>query len=161
MLVLLLVGLSACRPRETELPIKTIGRYPFGQNGGLYMDREPTLVAITQAFEVAMLDDWIFEDPQEQLLKLDYDAYFAIVVFQGLKPGGGFGVQIDKVTRNENVVTAFAQFAEPAPGMETTAAEESPYHVVRVNKAGSWSQDITINLVVDEVVIATTTNYIP
>ena len=92
---------------------------------------------------------------------LDYDAYFVIAVFQGRKPTTGYDIQIERITRLESKVTIQARFSEPKPDAEKAPEETSPYHLVQVQKTGTWGRSITFSLVVDNVVVASLSHHVP
>jgi len=156
-----LLGLSACRPKEVDLPFETIEQGDWGNAGYAYEAHRPTLMVITRATEVMELDDWITLDAQTQLQALDYDAYFAVVVFQGWKATTGYKVQVDHIALSGNVINVHAQFLEPKPEEEKAPEATSPYHLVTVQRAKTWDQDITFNLVVDEVVVVSLSRHVP
>lgn len=156
-----LLGLSACRPKEIDLPFETIAQGDWGNAGYAYEAHEATLIVITQATEAMELDNWVTLDTQTQLQALDYDAYFAIAVFQGWKATTGYKVQIDRIALLGNVINVHAQFLEPKPEEEKAPEATSPYHLVRVQRAETWDQDITFNLVMDEVVVASLSRHVP
>lgn len=155
-----LLGLSACQSKEAKLPFETLDQGDWGNAGHAYEAQEPTLTVITQSTEVTELDDWITLHAQTQLQMLDYNTDFAIVVFQGWKPTSGYSVQVDRVTRRGDTVTVYAQFRRPKPEKEKADIARSPYHLVQVQKVGTWDQEITFNLVVDEVVVASLSRYV-
>lgn len=156
-----LLGLSACQPKEADLPFETIDQADWGNAGHAYEAQEPTLIVIAQPVDVAGLDDWIALDAQTQLQTLDYDTHFALIVFQGWKPTTGYSVQVDCITRRGDTVTVYAQFREPRPEEEKAPEVTSPYHLVQVQEVGAWGRDITFNLVVDEAVITSLSHYVP
>jgi len=160
-MLLLLVGLSACKPQQNDLPFDTVDQSDWGNAGHAYEAQEPALVVIAQPAEVTDLDDWITLDAQTQLQTLGYDTYFALIVFQGWKPSTGYSVQVNRITRREDTVTVYAQFQEPKPDEETGGEVASPYHLVQVRKVGIWDQEITFNLVVNKIIVASLSRYVP
>ena len=138
----------------------TIDQSDWGNAGHAYEDRDPALVIVTQPVEADNLDDWIALSAQTQLQALDYETSFAIAVLQGWKPTSGYSVQIDRIARRGNVVNVYVQFREPKPDAEKADESMSPYHLVQVQKLGDWDQDITFNLVVNDVVVISLSHYV-
>ena len=142
-----LAGLSACQPKEVDLPFETIERRDASGTGQVYKDKSPGLIVIATPEEAANLDALVTPEVQVQLQSLEYDAYFVIAVFQGRKPTTGYDIQ--------------ARFSEPKPDAEKAPEETSPYHLVQVQKTGTWGQSITFSLVVDNVVVASLSHHVP
>lgn len=183
LLVLLpMLVLSACQPRETELPAATTEKTDVGtprqsqetnlpfetieqklkaDMGPPYEAREPGLMVIARPEEVANLDDWVTEDAKTQLQMLDYDAYFALIVFQGWKPTYGYDIQIERLARLEDKVTIFVQLKEPRPDEVKLDTVTSPYHLVQVRKMDTWARDVTFNMVADGAIIVSVSHNIP
>jgi hypothetical protein len=159
-IVVILMMIAACGPRETELPFEMIEQADWGNAGSAYEAKEPALVVVAQPVEADRLDDWITLHAQTYLQNLDYETYFAIVVFQGWKPTSGYNVQIDRIARRGNIINVYVQFREPKPEEAKASEATSPYHLVRVRKVGAWDQDITFNLIVDEVVVTSLSHYV-
>lgn len=63
--------------------------------GELYEDRQPGVIVISTAEEVAKLDGRITPESLAQLQTLDYQKHLAIAVFQGWKPADGFDIPIE------------------------------------------------------------------
>jgi hypothetical protein len=143
--------------KEAELPFETLERQEISN----YQNKEPSLVVITKPTEVNNLDDWVVQEVRTRLQTTDYNAYIVIAVFQGWKPTTRYGVQIERITRKGKVVNIYALFSEPKPGEPTGDLATSPYHLVRVQKIGAWGQTTTFNLVVNDVIIISSSHYVP
>jgi hypothetical protein len=117
--------------------------------------------AVDASTEIVELDNLVAPTTLEHLHALDLDAHFVLVVFQGWKSTIGYGVRVDRITRRGDTVTVYARFREPKPDEEKGAMVTSPYHLIQIQKVGTWSRDITFNLVVDEAVVASLSRYIP
>jgi hypothetical protein len=63
----------------------------------------------------------------------------AIAVFQGVKPSGGYSIQIQKITQKSHTIIVITDFEEPQPGIAVPAVVTSPYHLVSVKKSHLWS----------------------
>jgi hypothetical protein len=161
LLLVLLLGSSACRPREINLSFETIEQRDWAGTGQAYEAREPGLMVITQAEDMAALDDWITEDAKSQLEALDYDTHFALIVLQGWKPTNGYAVEVKRIACRENAVNVYAEFREPQPDEAKADVVTSPYHLIQIQKDGEWGQDTTFNVVVDDTVVASLSRYVP
>jgi hypothetical protein len=119
-----------------ELAFETIERADIPGTGGEYQGRDPRMVVIASAKEIDALGKTISLSAQDELRKLDFNQYFAIAVFQGLKGTNMYGVDIQQVTKNGNTITIFAHFTERDPELAAASINTSPYHIVKVRKDG-------------------------
>lgn len=157
---MLLFAIVACNSQIGELSFETIAQSDIIN----YREENPALFVITNEDEIeTLVPNVLAEDPVlvDRLRRLDYDRFFAILVLQGLKSTGGFGVTVQRISRENNEVTVQVQFIEPGPGTRITGAFTSPYHLVVVSKQGEWGQQIRFVLVADSEVIAETSHFIP
>ncbi len=161
LILTLLLGLSACKSQETNLPFEILEQEERNLTGQVYEAREPGLIIVAQPNEVAELDDWITETAKEQLQTMDYDTYFALVIFQGIKPTDGYSVQIERIIRKNYEVTIHAQFQEPRPDHKKNDIVTSPYCLIQVQKIGAWDQDIKFNVIADGGVVIAISHNIP
>lgn len=159
--IIVMAGLGACRPKEIDLPFEAIEQRDASGTGQVYKDEKPGLIVITALEEVANLDALITSEAQARLAGLSYDEYFVIAVFQGRKPTTGYGMRIERITRQGSAVTIYAHFSAPEPDEEKAPEETSPYCLVQVQKYGKWRQSITFNLIVDNAVVASLSQVIP
>ncbi|MEA3308170.1 MAG: protease complex subunit PrcB family protein [Chloroflexota bacterium] len=157
----LLLGLSACKPQETNLPFEIVEQEERNLTGEIYEAREPGLIVVAQSDEVAELDDWVTETSKEQFQVMDYDACLALVVFQGMKPTDGYGVRIERVVRESNEVTIYAQFQKPHSDQKKNDIVTSPYSLTQVQKTDTWNQNIKFNVIVDDSVVISASHSIP
>ncbi|MCB9136278.1 MAG: protease complex subunit PrcB family protein [Anaerolineales bacterium] len=118
-----------------------------------YTPLEPGLVVIDSEDSRAQYENWFGEKGRKALGKLNFTTRLAIGVFQGWQTTGGYGVEIERITRTADVVTVVARFTEPGLG-GATGAITSPYQLVRVDKAGDWHTRITYQLVINGEIIA-------
>jgi hypothetical protein len=119
-----------------ELVFETIERADIPGTGGEYQGKDPKMSIIARAEEIDALGDTISLSAQDELRKLDFNQYFAIAVFQGLKGTNMYGVDIQRVTKNGNAITIFTHFTERNPELAAAAINTSPYHIVKVQKDG-------------------------
>lgn len=156
-----LAGLSACQPKEINLPFETIEQRDASGTGQIYKDKQPGLIVITTLEKVANLDALVTSEAQARLQSLNYDAYFVIAVFQGWKPTDGYGIQIERITHLGDKVTVFIRLQEPPPDRKKNDIVTSPYHLVQVQKVGTWARDVTFNAILNGTVIASVSHTIP
>lgn len=155
--LLMVLILGACQLKETDLSFETIECQEISG----YQDKKPGLVVIAKQTEVADLDNLITREIQARLQSLNYNTYLVIGVFQGWKPTTRYSTQIERVTRRGNIVTVHALFKEPQPSEAKGDEVTSPYHLIQVQKAGTWGQTITFNLVVGDAVVTSLSHYVP
>jgi hypothetical protein len=135
-LLLVAVGaiLPACQPQETELPFETIEQKDFSGTGAYYENQEPALIVIAAPQEAELVLNFITPDAAERLNRINYDSYFIIAIFQGMKPSGGYGVNITRISSRNHQITVEVNFQKPVPGFERTNVITSPYQLVQVEK---------------------------
>jgi hypothetical protein len=119
-----------------ELAFETIERADVPGTGGEYQGEDPRMIIINSAEQIDALGETISLSAQDELRKLDFNQYFAIAVFQGLKGSNMYGVDIQRVTRNGKTITISAHFTERDPERTAADVNTSPYHIVKVQKDG-------------------------
>ena len=165
-LLVMLFIITTCKSQEETLPFETIAKSNGPDSLGLttYREEKPALLIIANDDEVdALVPNVLAEYPAlaDELGQLDYDRFFAILVLQGLKSSGGFSVTVQRISRQDNHITVWVQFVEPALGTRRIAAFTSPYHLVAVSKRGEWGQQTHFVLVTDSEEVAETSHFIP
>lgn len=160
-LLFALAGLNACQPQETDLSFETIEQRDASGTRQIYQDKQPGLIVITTLEEVANLDALVTPETQARLQSLNYDADFVLAVFQGWKPTDGYDIQVERITHLRDKVTVFVRLQEPPPDRKKNDIVTSPYHLVQVQKVGTWDGDATFNVVVNGTVIASVSHNIP
>lgn len=161
LILILLLGLTACKPQETNLPFETLEQEERNLTGQAYEAREPGLIVVAQPDEVTELDNWVTETSKGKLQVMDYEAYFALALFQGMKPTDGYSIQIERIARTGDEVTIHVLFQEPRSDQEKNDIVTSPYCLIQVQKIGTWAQNITFNVIADGSVVLSATHYIP
>jgi hypothetical protein len=180
----LIFGLGACNPKMQEtalpstiadgtalpsttvdgnaLPFETIEQDAYAVDTGILYDyHEPGMVIISRVEELDNLDGLVSTAGFRQLQALDYSQYFALAAFQGRKGSIGYDIQVNRISRLGNTVNVYAQLNAPPPDTAVGATVTSPYHVIKVQKSGSWNQDITFNLFSGNKLVASLTHTIP
>ena len=136
-IVVILVGMIACGPRETELPFETIERSDYGD----YSIREPRVVLVTNRQEIDQLKGLISQASLDQLAELDFQQYFAIAVFRGTQATSGYDTIIGRIARRGDKIVVYVQFWEPSPYYGVRNEATSPYHLIRVRRNDGVSQE--------------------
>jgi len=139
--LLVLAGLTACRPRETELPFETIERNDTYSPEEGYGGLEPRVVLVTTRQEIGRLEGLISQEALDQLAALDFGQYFAIAVLRGRQGSSGYDTIIERVARQGDKVVVYAQFREPGPHYVVLDIATSPYHLIKVRRDNSVSQE--------------------
>jgi len=152
--MLLMLLLSACGPQEVELLFNTIEQADYSPK---YEDKEPSLVIIASVDEANRLNGWISPEALEQLREIDYKRSFAVVAFLGWQSTGHEGIRIERVVRQGNAVSIYAQVGRPTG--ETRIS--SPYHLIKIQKTGRWGTNVDFALVVDGTTVASQSHRIP
>jgi hypothetical protein len=129
-----------------------------GQN---YLDKDIHLVVIPSIDGVGAVDSWVSEGAQNELMELDYSKFFALAVFQGIKPTNRYSIEITKVTRTDNTINLETNVHNRDPNLEAADVETSPYHLISIIKAGNWSEDFTFTVIQNGTIITSTKHFIP
>jgi len=155
-------GVDACKRKteETALSFETIEKAEWGI-AELNKSHEPGMVIIARTDEINSLDGMASDESIKQLEALDYDQYFALAAFQGLKASTGYEIQANRIDRAGNTVNIYAQLVEPPSDITVGSLVTSPYILVKVKKTGNWGQDITFNLFSGKKLVASLSHMIP
>lgn len=87
-------------------------------------------------------DDWnilwarhvSMTSPKPDTPQINFFRDMVIGVFTGLKPSGGYGVEIAKIERDEKAMTVFYRETMPSPEDIASAVMTQPYHLIRIEK---------------------------
>ena len=154
---IMLAGMVACQPVKVELPFETIAYSWFGDGENDYPGEDPKLMVVAKADEVTAVEGLISFDAYNQLQKIDYKKYFSIVIFHGWRPTGGYGLEVQQIIREQDLITINVRFQEP--GVVAPAVETSPYLVVIVEKVGDFGKEF--QFVLNEDSVSTAKHFIP
>jgi hypothetical protein len=161
--IMMVILLSACVPQEISLPFQTVEK-EVGTRAGAqrYEDKQPDLMIVATADEISSLLPYLAPESRSVLTDTDFDRYFVVTVFQGLKPTYDYAVQIDRVAYSDKNVKIFSQFLEPSKGQMVHPAQSSPYHVVKVEKPHALTgKEVEFTLVVADDKVLTVTHHLP
>lgn len=157
-IVVMLVSMTACGPREIELPLisprgtelsfETIVRSDYGSCSV----REPLAILVTTRQEIDRLEGLIERGVPNQLVQLDFEQYFAIAVFRGTQATSGYDTIIERVTRRDNKIVVYVQFWDQTVYYPVRSEVTSPYHLIKVRKDDGVSQETELVLKSREII---------
>lgn len=125
------------------MPFETIEQGDYSEG---YDSLKPQMVFVISQQQVDLLEGLISQEALEKLAKLDFQQSFAIAVFRGRKPSGGYTTIIERVARQGDKIVVYAQFWEPSPYYEVQQEATSPYHLIRVQRDGYVSLETMLVL---------------
>jgi hypothetical protein len=67
---------------------------------------------------------------------VDFSSHTILAAFKGIKPTGGFGIEIQGIAECGGRHTAIVKATSPKPGEMVTTALTSPFHIVKVAITG-------------------------
>ncbi len=67
---------------------------------------------------------------------VDFTSHTILAAFTGTKPSGGFGIEIQGLTKCDGQLTAIVVATSPEPGEMVTTALTSPFHIVKAPITG-------------------------
>ncbi len=75
------------------------------------------------------------------------------VVFRGVLPTGGYGINIDKVERRGNTFTVYATYIDPGKGIGVTEAVTQPVAIIPIRKmeAGDYEARLKVTKVLNTI----------
>lgn len=141
--------LSACAPAappEGRLPFSTLEQ----KNDSAYIGQQqynaldPGLMVFQDEDAASEGGVWFSESARRALRDIPWQTRFAVAVFQGWKPTGGYGVTVKTVTRAANVLRIDAEFA--APGPAPPPAVTSPYQLIALGRPPVPPEDLVVEL---------------
>jgi hypothetical protein len=156
---LLLAGLAACEPPETELSFETMEQESSPGSIKQWEGKEPKLLIIASAQDIEEAKPFVTDDGLAMLQQMDFTTHFAVLAFRGLQGSSHAGFRIERIIRRGNEVALYAQ-----PGnIGGQPQESSPYHLVTVKKEGNWDADYTFNLYFAQAdaAVVSTTHHVP
>jgi PrcB C-terminal len=98
---------------------------------GLEKD-EVELLFLTSSADIASIQNQVSPVTLQQLQNVNFDEDVVIVLLRGLKPSNNYQTVIDRIVQQNHQLIIYAQFWEPNPQWESTTAETSPCHLVKV-----------------------------
>jgi len=132
--------LSRENQKQIDLPFETIEMAEIPGTGYEYPGKERALVIVTKREDVALLGDNVSKQSLSIIDSVNFSDYFVITVFQGIKGTTSYGVEIQRIFKQENVITIYAHFTERDPSVSAGALMTSPYHIVKIPRQGLIGQ---------------------
>lgn len=139
---------SACVLQQTTLSFETIDRQIMPvikeeflpSEVEMYWEEEPKMVVIASPDKISLLNPYISPHTRPDLNNTDFDNYFIIAVFQGMKRAGAgdYDVTIERIVHSGDTIKVYARF-EDRTGQFENLMVSSPYHVVRVEKPSGFA----------------------
>jgi hypothetical protein len=158
--IFIISGCSSHENKKTQF--ESIENQETSGAGQYFPGKDIHLVVISSKDQVGDLDSWISRDAQSTLEKLDYSSFFALAIFQGIKPTNRYSIEITRVTREGNTVNLETRIQNRDPELEAADVETSPYHLISIAKAGTWNGDFDFNVIQNgNIITSTTTHFIP
>ena len=168
MLLLLAISLLGCSrevekhpPQESLLVWDQIADDWGAPSNYRYRGKEPRLVAVTDQASVSSLQGQLRPDHLEMVAKVDFSAYFVLVVYQGEKYTTGYSVKVTDIKRDMDTVLVYASFQRPSPGEVKGEIMTSPYCIVKVKKTEEFKGSFTFVLVANGEEVARQTYVVP
>ena len=128
-LLLLVLIANACSPGETDLPFETMAQWS-GESD--YWDLSPGIAVAADRLDVQYVAALLHPKDRPLVRTADYREWFVVAVFSGCRERGGHAIEIERITRQGDVVRVYARFTEPERDASVPLSPVSPYHVVRI-----------------------------
>ena len=106
-------------------------------------DRAPSLVVIQNDAQRAQHAERLAAPDRAALDALDLSTTVVVAALLGLQLTSGYGIEISAVARHGERLDVTVQRSAPAPGAPTRPGGESPYHLVRIERATFTSNPCT------------------
>jgi hypothetical protein len=158
--VVLLLGLTACKPQEIELRFETIEQVDGpSATSKQWAGKEPKLLVIASAQDVEQAKPFVTDEALAALQQMDYTTHFAVLALRGLQGSSHEGFKVEQIGRQGNEILIYAQPGANGPDLVMT----SPYHLIKVKKEGQWGGNFTFNLYFGQsrAAAASTTHHVP
>jgi len=86
-----------------------------------------------------------------QLSTFSFNDTLNFVVFRGVFPTGGYGINIDRVEKQGNIYTVYATYRDPGKGIGVTAAFTQPVAIIPIGRlaAGDYESRLKVTKVVE------------
>ena len=138
-------------PNETTLNFESIEQDVYRSG---YDEGNPGIMVIKSRKDIP---NWKggSDEAIKKLQELDFENYFALIIFQGQKPNGGYEVEVKDVTKAGTTISIYAQFRVPKADEASTATITSPFHLIQVHKTWDWDQEFLFRLIVNGMIAAT------
>lgn len=131
------------RPGATHVkPNEKAGAVPFenlGQgdsfNAANTLGR-PTILVFGNKVEAARFTELLNDKTNaKRIEEVDFTRHWVVAVVRGIRPSGGYGIQIQSVSLGPGVVKLRVKLTDPAPRQFVTQALTYPYHLIRIERS--------------------------
>jgi len=131
--LLLCAVLCGCsQPRE--VPFESLLSFTSTE----WKKREPRLIVMSDPEDLEFLPVLVHSRPFDELVaagKIDSSSHVLLVAYWGVRPNGGYEIEILRIQRSGRRIEVQAKFVSPKRGQTVEAMVMYPYHLVRVKKA--------------------------
>jgi len=105
---------------------------------GNYKFEEKTNIIINdpETFENFWKDLHSNRSPLPELPEVDFSENTVIASMMGVQSSGGFTIEISEISEADDIIGVKIEETEPGPNCVTTAVLTSPFHIVKIPKAG-------------------------
>lgn len=151
--ITVLTSLSGCvsQPPEVVLQVNpVIDLNPLGGFFGKYEEMFTVLNGSIPEVKERLNGIVIKKAPQPSIFSVDDALNF--VVFRGVFSTGGYGIKINKVVKQGNAFTVFANYTDPGKGMVVTEAFTQPTAIIPIGKLekGNYSASLKVTREVED-----------
>lgn len=150
--LVLLVMAAACQssnatptlqPGEVEIPFEIV---VLDEVGEAQKTDGPQLFAVTDRVAAAQLEPWLSTAAVQQLDQVDWKVDSLLALFRLWGGCSGFGVTVERLTRQGNTLTVHAFDWRPAGEGACAQTSRSAYHLIRVRKADANLDELELVL---------------
>ena len=104
------------------------------------------MLLLTSPNQLVRFQDQVNPETRTDLQQVDFQQYAVVALLRGRKPSTNSQTVIERITRQDDRLTVYAQFWEPNPAYASAAAETSPYHLVKIDSAQLPAQPVELVL---------------
>jgi len=134
---------GSLRPVATHVrPDEMSGTVPFenlGQGDSFNAANtlgKPTILIFGNKGEAARFTELLNDKTNaKRIEEVDFTRDWVVVVVRGIRPSGGYGIQIQGVSRAPGVVKLHVKLTNPDPQRSVTQALTYPYHLIKIQRS--------------------------
>lgn len=136
----------SAQSKEIELSFQSIERDEGGGWG--YPDDTETLIVVTAPEDISKLSSFISNEALQALENIDFNERVIVGVFRGIQGKGPYEVIVNKITRQNDIISVYVTFVEPDKIFAETVT--SAYEIVAIEKPEQMDVDsLTFDLVIN------------
>lgn len=116
------------------VPFESLGQgHSFNATGAV---GKPTILVFGNKDEAARFTELLNDKTHARRIEdVDFTRDWVVVVVRGIRPSGGYGIQIQSVGRGPGVVKLRVKLTNPDPRRFVTQAITYPYHLVKIQRS--------------------------